>query len=138
MSEFQQVVKEGAENVGRRIKRFFLYLFGILIVVGLLFVWISGWTYSEGTRAGDLIKISTKGVVFKTHEGQLNLGGFESSNDGVVGNIWNFSTTNNDVFDRLQELEGKKVKLHYRQRYKPMPWQGKTEYFIDEVEVIEE
>lgn len=138
MSEFQQVVKEGAENVGRRVKRFFLYLFGVLVLAGLLFIWVAGWSYSEGTRAGELIKVSTKGVVFKTHEGQLNLGGFESGSDGVVGNIWNFSTTKNDVFDRLQELEGRKVKLHYRQRYKPMPWQGKTEYFVDGVEIIKE
>ena len=34
-------------------------------------------------------------------------------------------------------MEGKKVKLHYQQRYKTMPWQGKTEYFVDEVNVIE-
>lgn len=137
MSEFQQVVKEGAESIGRKIKRFFLMLLGILLIGGLIFVWVAGWTFSEGTRAGELIKVSRKGVVFKTYEGQLNLGGFQSDNAGIVGNIWEFSTTKNDVYDRLQELEGKKIKLHYRQRYKPMPWQGKTDYFVHKVEVIE-
>ncbi len=137
MSEFQQVVKEGAESIGRKIKRFFLMLLGILLIGGLIFVWVAGWTFSEGTRAGELIKVSRKGVVFKTYEGQLNLGGFQSDNAGIVGNIWEFSTTKNNVYDRLQELEGKKIKLHYRQRYKPMPWQGKTDYFVHKVEVIE-
>ena len=137
MSEFQQVVKEGAESIGRKIKRFFLMLLGILLIGGLIFVWVAGWTFSEGTRAGELIKVSRKGVVFKTYEGQLNLGGFQSDNAGIVGNIWEFSTTKNNVSDRLQELEGKKIKLHYRQRYKPMPWQGKTDYFVHKVEVIE-
>ena len=137
MSEFQQVVKEGAESIGRKIKRFFLMLLGILLIGGLIFVWVAGWTFSEGTRAGELIKVSRKGVVFKTYEGKLNLGGFQSDNAGIVGNIWEFSTTKNDVYDRLQELEGKKIKLHYRQRYKPMPWQGKTDYFVHKVEVIE-
>lgn len=137
MSEFQQVVKEGAESIGRKIKRFFLMLLGVLLIGGLIFVWVAGWTFSEGTRAGELIKVSRKGVVFKTYEGQLNLGGFQSDNAGIVGNIWEFSTTKNDVYDRLQELEGKKIKLHYRQRYKPMPWQGKTDYFVHKVEVIE-
>ena len=137
MSEFQQVVKEGAENIGRKVKRFFLMLFGVLLIAGLLFVWVAGWTFSEGTRAGELIKISKKGVVFKTFEGQLNLGGFQSDNAGIVGNIWEFSTTKGDIYDRLQELEGKKIKLHYKQRYKPMPWQGKTDYFIHKVELIE-
>ena len=137
MSEFQQVVKEGAESIGRKIKRFFLILLGVLLVGGLLFVWVAGWTFSEGTRAGELIKISKKGVVFKTYEGQLNLGGFQSDNAGIVGNIWEFSTTKGDIYTRLQELEGKKIKLHYKQRYKPMPWQGKTDYFIHKVELIE-
>ncbi|MEL6656440.1 MAG: 6-phosphogluconate dehydrogenase [Bacteroidota bacterium] len=137
MSEFQQVVKEGAESIGRKIKRFFLILLGVLLVGGLLFVWVAGWTFSEGTRAGELIKISKKGVVFKTYEGQLNLGGFQSDNAGIVGNIWEFSTTKGDIYSRLQELEGKKIKLHYKQRYKPMPWQGKTDYFIHKVELIE-
>ena len=137
MSEFQQVVKEGAESIGRKIKRFFLILLGVVLGGGRLFVWVAGWTFSEGTRAGELIKISKKGVVFKTYEGQLNLGGFQSDNAGIVGNIWEFSTTKGDIYSRLQELEGKKIKLHYKQRYKPMPWQGKTDYFIHKVELIE-
>lgn len=138
MSEFQQVVKEGAETIGRKVKRFFLWLLAISLVIGLLFVWVAGWTFSDGTRAGELIKVSKKGVVFKTYEGQINLGGFQGdSGSGIVGNIWEFSTTNKEVYQRLQELEGKKVKLHYRQRYKPLPWQGKTEYFVDEVNIIE-
>ncbi|PSR13022.1 MAG: 6-phosphogluconate dehydrogenase [Bacteroidetes bacterium] len=137
MSEFQQVVKEGAQSVGRKLKRLLLWLFGVAIVAGLLFIWVCGWTYSDGTRAGELIKVSTKGVVFKTYEGQLNLGGFSSSDSGVVGNTWDFSTTKKAVYQRLQELEGHKVKLTYRQRYKPLPWQGKTEYFIDEVKVLD-
>lgn len=137
MSEFQQVVKEGAENIGRRLRRFFLMVLGGLLLLGVIFIWVAGWTFSEGTRAGELIKISKKGVVFKTYEGQLNLGGFQSDNAGIVGNIWEFSTTNNDVYTRLQELEGKKIKLHYKQRYKPMPWQGKTDYFVHKVEIIE-
>lgn len=137
MSEFQQVVKEGAESIGRKVRRLFLMLLGVVLVGGLLFVWVAGWTFSEGTRAGELIKISKKGVVFKTYEGQLNLGGFQSDNAGIVGNIWEFSTTKGDIYTRLQELEGKKIKLHYKQRYKPMPWQGKTDYFIHKVELIE-
>jgi len=65
MSEFQQVVKEGAETVGRKIKRLFLMLLGIALILGLLFVWVAGWTFSDGTRAGELIKVSKKGVVLK-------------------------------------------------------------------------
>lgn len=137
MSEFQEVVKEGAIKVVSKVKRFLLIILGLAILGGAIFIWVSGWTFSEGTRAGELIKISRKGVVFKTFEGQVNLGGFESDADGIVGNIWSFSTTDKKVYKQLQELEGKKIKLHYKQRYKPMIWQGKTEYFVEKIELIE-
>ena len=138
MSEFTQVVKDGLKKIGEMVKRFFLIILALLILGGIGFVWLSGWTYSEGTRAGYLIKISNKGVVFKTYEGQLNLGGFQSNEQsGVIGNIWDFSVTKSDVYEDMQKYEGKQVKLFYKQRYKPMPWQGKTEYFIYKVELIE-
>lgn len=137
MTDIKETIKEKASTLGKKLKKYLLILIGVLIICGALFVWVSGWTYSDGTRAGELIKVSRKGVVFKTWEGQLNLGGFDSGSEGLVGNIWNFSTTNKEVYQKLQELEGNKVKLSYKQRYKTMPWQGKTEYFIDKVELVE-
>ena len=138
MSEFQQVIKSGWVKVWEWIKRFFLVLL-VIIVAGVgVFVWVSGWTYSDGTRAGDLIKMSNTGVVFKTYEGQLNLGGFQSdTSDGLSGNIWSFSVTNNDIYKKLQQYEGKRIKVHYRQRYRAFPWQGKTKYFVDEVTPVD-
>lgn len=139
MSEFQTVVKDGWIKVWAWIKRFFLVLLLVAVAGFGGFVWVSGWTYSDGTRAGDLIKISRKGVVWKTFEGQLNLGGFQSDSagDGLSGNIWSFSVGDRDVYEKLQNYEGKRVKLHYKQRYRAFPWQGKTVYFVDEVMPVE-
>ena len=64
------------------------------------------------------------------------VGGGDS--DGLEGNIWNFSVMNHEVLQRIQTMEGKKVELHYRQRYKSMPWQAKTEYIIDEAREIKD
>lgn len=119
-------------------KKFILKVgFGV-IVLGLLYLWACSWTYSEGTRAGQLIKISKKGIVFKTNEGELNLGGLRigSDNDGLEGNIWQFSILDENVVKKLEVSEGKRVKLRYKERYKSMPWQGDTNYFIVAVEVI--
>lgn len=139
MSEFQQVMQSGWSRIWTWTKRSFLVLLLIILAAFGIFVWVSSWTYSDGTRAGYLIKISHKGVVFKTYEGQLNLGGFQTdSGDGLSGNIWAFSVAKKDVYQELQEHEGKKVKLHYKQRYRSFPWQGKTEYFVDDVEVVQE
>jgi hypothetical protein len=138
MSEFNQVIKGGAQKVGSWIRRFFLVLALIAVAGGGIYLWVCNWTYSNGTRAGNLIKISYKGVVFKTYEGQLNLGGFQGTDQsGLSGNIWDFSVWKDDIYDELQNYEGKQVKLHYRQKYKAMPWQGDTDYFIYKVELVE-
>ena len=138
MSEFQQVVRDGAGSLGRKFMRL-LGIFLLFIALGAAaYVWVCGWTFSDGSRAGHLVKVTRKGVLFKTHEGQLNLGGFQTDEQGqVAGSTWNFSTTDPEVYDKLQNLEGRKVKLLYRERYKAMPWQGKTNYFVYEAEVVE-
>lgn len=137
MSEFNQVVEEGVKKVGQTTRRIILGIL-LLAIIGLgVYLWVCNWTYSEGTRAGTLIKMSYKGVLLKTYEGQLNLGGFQTNGqDGVVGNIWEFSVWSDDIYKELQNFEGKRVKLHYRQKFKAMPWQGKTDYFIFKVESI--
>jgi hypothetical protein len=122
-----------------RLKAFILKVVLGVVVLCLLAIWACSWTYSEGTRAGQLIKISNKGVVFKTNEGELNMGGLRvgSTNDGLEGNLWQFSVLDEDILDRLEASEGKRVKLSYKERYKSMPWQGDTNYFIVAVEVID-
>ena len=105
----------------------------------LFSIWACSWTYSEGTRAGQLIKITKKGFVFKTNEGELNMGGLRvgSANDGLEGNLWQFSVLDENVLNLLEASEGKRVKLSYKERFKSMPWQGDTNYFIVAVEVID-
>ncbi len=114
------------------------------LIFGLLFLGVlsfgfymlyANWTYSEGTRAGNLIKISKKGYVFKTYEGQLKLGGIDlqNQNDGL-SDTWNFSVTDETVIAKLEKMQGQKVVLRYKQINKAMPWQGDTDYFICDVE----
>ncbi len=139
MSEYQQVVKEGKQKLGKIFRRFMVGL----LILGLLsaggFFLVSNYTYSKGARAGTLIKLSKKGVMFKTYEGQLNLGGFSTdSQEGVSGNIWEFSVTQTELYNELQDYEGNRVKLHYREVIRPMPWQGKTNYFVYKVELVKE
>jgi len=138
MSEFSQVVKGGVNKIFSSVKKFFLIVFLLAIVGGGLYLWVCNWTYSKGTRAGTLVKVSSKGVAFKTYEGQLNLGGFRrDGGDGISGNIWEFSVWQDAVYDTLQNYEGQQVKLFYREKYKAMPWQGDTEYFVYKVEEVE-
>lgn len=137
MSEFKQVVSDGKKSILKTIRKFFLYLVLLALVGGGIALLIANMTYSEGQRAGTLIKISRKGVIFKTFEGQLNLGGISTDQeDGLTGNLWEFSVKKQDIYHKLEDLQGQKVKLYYREKYQSMPWQGKTDYFVYRVELI--
>jgi len=126
-------------SFAQRVKKFFLkILLGVVVLLALT-IWICSWTYSEGTRAGQLIKVSKKGVVFKTNEGELNLGGLRlgDQQNALEGNIWAFSVIDEQVLQEVKAFEGKRVKLNYKERYKSMPWQAKTEYIVIGVEPID-
>jgi hypothetical protein len=96
------------------------------------------FTYSQGNRAGRLIKFSKKGFIFKTYEGELNLGGVTNATNGniMMNYMWDFSVVNNDVADSLSRLEGKDVRLHYKEKLCRLPWRGDTKFVVDNVEVI--
>jgi hypothetical protein len=107
-----------------------------MIVLGVIFSGIVLYflsiyyiTYSEGYRAGELVKFSHKGVIFKTWEGEISQGVSESQ-------IFKFSVEDNEkeVIKLLQDLQGKDVKLTYKERFSTFSWLGDTKYFITNVE----
>lgn len=110
------------------------------VILGvIIFFLVCNFNYSDGKRAGVLVKFSRKGFVMKTYEGDLNLGGVNPMpGNTIANNIWKFSVNDKKVAQQLMELEGQKVKLHYKQKLKIMPWQGDTPYLVDAVSVIEE
>lgn len=105
----------------------------IIVLFFAIYIFINvTFTYSEGTRAGRLIKFSNKGYFFKTNEGELNLGGINSVNGGVlVNNMWDFSVTDKAVADSLFKLEGRDLNLHYKEKISVLFWRGDTRYIVD-------
>ncbi|AQS92767.1 MULTISPECIES: 6-phosphogluconate dehydrogenase [Polaribacter] len=99
-----------------------------IILTVLYYVFIYFVTYSTGVRSGELIKISRKGVLVKTWEGEIS--------QGISGaQIFAFSVEdkNKKVIEDLQKHQGKYVKLSYKERYTSFFWLGDTKYFITEV-----
>lgn len=110
--------------------RKFIVIFLLIVLVGLVgyFTTMYYATFSEGYRSGELIKISSKGVLFKTWEGELS--------QGLSGaQIFAFSVMDSEkkVIEDLKTLQGKYVKVTYVERYKTFPWWGDTKYFVTEV-----
>jgi hypothetical protein len=100
----------------------------VVIVFALYIAFIYNITYSKGIRSGELIKFSNKGFVVKTWEGEIS--------QGISGaQIFSFSVQDNkeEVIKKLQEYQGRYVKLSYIERYGTFFWLGDTKYFIVDV-----
>ena len=92
------------------------------------------WSYSEGERVGILQKLSRKGWVCKTHEGELAL--YVIS--GVTPQIWSFTVRDEAVARRLNDSLGSRVRLHYQEhRGLPTSCFGDTTYFVDRVQPVD-
>ncbi len=99
-----------------------------------IFYLICGITYSEGTRSGILTKVSKKGYVFKTFEGEINIGGINQG-DGTImpATVFKFSVYDEKTYHKLDSMQGKKVVVTYKQVLKNFFWQGESDYFIHDV-----
>lgn len=98
-----------------------------------LYTWFAlSWSYSEGERAGYLQKLSRKGWLCKTWEGEILL----SSMPGAIPERFSFSVRDPQVVKQLQSAMGQRVQLTYSQ-HKGIPTScfGETEYFVDKVAV---
>ncbi|MCC6281612.1 MAG: hypothetical protein IT262_13485 [Saprospiraceae bacterium] len=122
------------QKAGRIARRTLWILLAIGLLTGIGYFFYRTYTISEGTRTGMLFKISKKGAIFKTYEGQLHLGG---STILTTQSTWDFSVKDAAVYQTMQQYEGKNVKLHYRELVDAFPWQGDTDYIVYQVEALE-
>lgn len=110
----------------------------LLIGFALLAYFYFG-NYSEGVRSGVVVKVSKKGILFKTYEGQLNLLTFGASKSmNMVAETFDFSVPTHEA-DVIKELEtvslsGERVELRYVEKYMKLPWRGDTKYLITKIE----
>lgn len=115
------------------------WLILIPVAVCLLFaayIWVMlSWSYSSGERAGWVQKLSNKGYVCKTWEGEMALVSLPGSMpEKFVFTVWDDNTA-----EKVHAVMGKRVSLHYEQHiWLPTSCFGETEYFVTDVKVIEE
>jgi len=112
----------------------------ILILVIAVFVFLMMANYSSGFRAGVPTKISKKGVIIKTYEGTLNIGGLTNSSEGAIPTTWDFTIKRSadSVVTKIDKaiLNGNRVKLMYEEKYVKFFWLGDTKYFVYDVEML--
>jgi hypothetical protein len=100
-------------------------------VVIALWIWVTlGYTYSSGDRAGYIQKISKKGWICKTWEGELAMANLP----GTMPQIFSFTVRSDSIAQILEQNAGKQVSLTYEQhRGVPTSCFGETEYFVTRV-----
>lgn len=139
---------EEYSTFGQRVKRRSLKILKVLIItvvlVGIVVLSFMYWAiYDEGVRAGNVLRISKKGMIFKTYEGQLNLqtfGALKGANPIMESFDFSVEPNNDQVIKDLEAvaLSGERVNLHYIKRYATFPWRGDTKYFITRVERVKQ
>ncbi|MBS1489837.1 MAG: hypothetical protein JSS93_04880 [Bacteroidetes bacterium] len=134
------------ESVGQRIKRSVKKILGrlllIVLIIGIVvFAFVYWGIYERGIMAGKVLRITQKGVLFKTYEGKLNLETFGAmKNTSTLAETFDFSVESNEA-EIIKELEqvalsGERVNLKFIKRYVIFPWRGDTRYFVEGVERI--
>lgn len=128
------------DKVKRKTKKAFRIFLITLVVVGLATFAVLYWaTFENGVMAGKILRISEKGVVFKTYEGKINLETFGAlKGASPIAESFDFSVEKGrqDLIKELQEvaLSGERVNLYFVKRYVSFPWRGDTKYFATRVE----
>lgn len=120
---------------GIRRMGFYILFFFILFMAGFIY-WNYFFVYSDGSRAGLLQKISRKGTMFKTFEGEMILSSVQSNNNvPLASEKFFFSVSNKQVADKLSSMQGEFIVVYYREMNGTLPWRGESAYIVDSVAV---
>jgi len=105
------------------------------ILIFALWAWVTlGYVYASGDRAGYVQKLSKKGWLCKTWEGELAMVNLPGS---VTPQIFHFTVRNDSVARLLEKEMGKRVSLTYEEhRGVPTSCFGETGYFVTNVRTL--
>lgn len=94
------------------------------------------WVFSDGTKTGELNSLTYTGYLFKTYEGEIILTGYGSKNASgtVQSKNFKFSVANKEVAEKLRQMTGLRVTVHYKEYKGKLPWRGYERAIVDSVQ----
>jgi hypothetical protein len=119
----------------RQIMKILIIILVVLIAGAAGYSWLTlHWAYATGERAGFVQKLSKKGWVCKTWEGEMAM----VTMPGTVAEKFYFTVPDDAIAAKINASLGKRVTMHYEQhKWLPSSCFGDTEYFVDTVQVTE-
>lgn len=108
---------------------------GLVVLLAVAWVWLTlHWAYSDGERAGYVQKLSRKGWLCKTWEGEMAM----VTMPGAIPEKFLFTVPDDALAERINSLAGQRVVLTYQQhKFIPTSCFGETEYFVDGVKPVQ-
>jgi hypothetical protein len=121
-------------NASKILKSLTVLMVGAMALFSLYIYIALNWSYSSGERAGFLQKVSHKGWICKTWEGELSL----VAMPGAAPEKFLFTVRDEAIAQKVSDAAGKRVTLNYEQ-HKGLPSScfGDTDYFVVDVKEIE-
>lgn len=117
-------------------KRLFLGLIVLAALTAAYFAAVLNWSYSTGDRAGWIQKLSDKGWICKTWEGELALVSLPGS---ATVEKFAFTVRDEAVAREIVKVMGRRVTLHYEEKVGlPTSCFGETRHFVTHVTVANE
>lgn len=107
----------------------------ILAIVAGIFYFKFCWVFSDGTKTGELNSLTYTGYLFKTYEGEIILTGYGSKNAAgtVQSKNFKFSVADKQVAEKLRQMTGLRVTVHYKEYKGTLPWRGYERAIVDSV-----
>lgn len=113
-------------------------LFGVPVAGGLivLYLWAAlAWNYSSGERAGWVQKLSRKGWICKTWEGELAM----ITMPGAAQEKFHFTVWDDQIARQINAAMGMRVSLHYDEKVGlPTSCFGETRHWVNKVTVVQD
>jgi hypothetical protein len=113
-----------------------LSVVALLLLITAWFVFAWHWSYSEGERAGWVQKLSRKGWVCKTWEGEQALVSLPGTSSVEK---FQFTVHDETTAAAINKVMGRRVNLHYEEKVGlPGSCFGETRYFVTGVTLVDE
>jgi hypothetical protein len=126
----------GERKIMRGFVRWLVVLVSAAAILASAYIWVVlSWSFSAGERAGYVQKLSRKGWLCKTWEGELAL----ITMPGTVAEKFYFSVRDDSVAEQINRSIGNRVALVYEEHVGiPTTCFAETRYFVNAVKIIQD
>ena len=108
--------------------RFLFKIILVILLIGALLVyWFFFNVYSAGERKGTLVKLTKKGNVFKTYEGEMWL----SCRNMLNAEKFYFSVADEALSDSMMKMQDECITVTYKQYRRTISWRGDSKYVVE-------